>query len=47
MKIEDIYKDFPPLESDRIILRKLTEADAEDLFAYASKEDRKMVFTYS
>lgn len=45
MKIEDIYKDFPPLESDRIILRKLTEADAEDLFAYASKEEvTKYVF---
>lgn len=32
MKIEDLFKDFPQLETDRLLLRKLTEADVEDLF---------------
>ncbi len=38
MKIEDIFKNFPQLETDRLLLRKLTEADVEDLYDYASQD---------
>jgi RimJ/RimL family protein N-acetyltransferase len=35
----DIYKGNPPLETDRLLLRKLTLGDAPSIFAYASNED--------
>lgn len=35
-KIQEILKDLPTLETDRLILRKMTLADAEAVFAYAS-----------
>jgi len=36
MNIEDVFSNFPTLETDRLILRKLRLSDAEDLFEYAS-----------
>jgi ribosomal-protein-alanine N-acetyltransferase len=36
MKIEDVFSDQPILETDSLILRKLTLDDAEDLFEYAA-----------
>lgn len=36
MMIEDVFHNIPTLETERIILRRLRMADAEDLFAYAS-----------
>ncbi|WP_088042961.1 GNAT family N-acetyltransferase [Bacillus sp. EAC] len=39
MKIEDIFSNFPTLESERIRLRKLTSHDAESLFNYASNPE--------
>src|SRR4051812_24175912 len=36
MEISDIFKDLPLLESERLILRKITLEDAEDFFEYAS-----------
>lgn len=36
MKIKDIFGDMPVLETDRLVLRKLTRDDAADLFEYAS-----------
>jgi len=39
MKIEDIYQDFPTLETDRLKIRKLTLQDAEDMFEYASNPE--------
>jgi ribosomal-protein-alanine N-acetyltransferase len=35
----DIYQGNPPLETDRLLLRKLTLSDAPSIFAYASNED--------
>ncbi|WP_078552120.1 GNAT family N-acetyltransferase [Bacillus alkalicellulosilyticus] len=39
MKIEDIYSELPQLETERLILRKITMDDAESMFAYASKPE--------
>ncbi|RHW41166.1 N-acetyltransferase [Neobacillus notoginsengisoli] len=39
MEIEKIYGDLPVLETDRLILRKMTMEDAEDMFSYGSKEE--------
>ncbi|PKR76872.1 GNAT family N-acetyltransferase [Halalkalibacillus sediminis] len=36
MQIEDIYKDLPTLETERLRLRKITSNDLEDLFKYGS-----------
>jgi ribosomal-protein-alanine N-acetyltransferase len=36
MKIEDVFGPLPLLETKRLILRKMTIDDAEDLFEYAS-----------
>ena len=35
-RAEDALKDLPDLETDRLILRKMTPNDAEAVFAYAS-----------
>lgn len=39
MKIEDIYKDLPILETERLRLRKFTIDDASDMFEYSSEPD--------
>jgi [ribosomal protein S5]-alanine N-acetyltransferase len=39
MQIEEVYADLPRLETDRLILRKITLDDAEDMFAYGSIEE--------
>lgn len=36
MKIEDVFHNMPTLETDRLILRKMTMEDQRDLFEYAS-----------
>jgi ribosomal-protein-alanine N-acetyltransferase len=35
-KVGEVLKDLPTLETDRLILRKMTSDDAEAVFAYAS-----------
>ena len=35
MKVEDIFGVFPTLETERLILRKISLNDAEDIFEYA------------
>lgn len=47
MKIDDIYRDLPRLESERLILRKVTMADAEDLFYYASNKEVAKYVTWN
>ena len=37
MEREEIYRNVPAIETERLILRKLELADAEDLFRYASE----------
>ncbi|MBD1378720.1 GNAT family N-acetyltransferase [Metabacillus arenae] len=39
MEIQQIFKELPILETDRLLLRKLRREDAEDIFQYASKEE--------
>ncbi len=46
MKIEDIYGDLPSLETDRLILRKLTLEDATDVFEYAREPDVARYLTW-
>jgi len=36
MTIQDIFGDLPTLQTERLILRRLSMSDAEDVFAYAS-----------
>lgn len=39
MKIEEIFGTFPRLETERLILRKITIEDIEDMFEYGSNEE--------
>lgn len=39
MAAENIFSNLPTLETERLILRKITLADAADMFAYMSEED--------
>ena len=39
MKIEDICKELPSLETNRTLLRKLSLDDADDIFEYASEPE--------
>jgi len=36
---EGIFENFPTLETERLVLRNLTEEDAEQIFQYASDQD--------
>ena len=38
MEIQTIFKDLPTLETERLLLRKITLEDADDMFEYASNE---------
>ncbi|SES18291.1 ribosomal-protein-alanine N-acetyltransferase [Gracilibacillus ureilyticus] len=46
MKIEDIYGDLPTLETDRLILRKVTMEDVEDMYIYGSDEEVSKYVTW-
>lgn len=35
-RIEDVFSDLAPIETERLLLRKMALADAEDMFEYAS-----------
>ncbi|MFS0781461.1 GNAT family N-acetyltransferase [Bacillus sp. 1P06AnD] len=39
MKLEDIFKELPTLETERLTLRKCTINDAQDMFDYSSEPD--------
>ncbi len=39
VNVEEIFGDLPLLETKRLILRKMTLEDAEDLFSYASDSE--------
>ncbi|MFC4403859.1 GNAT family N-acetyltransferase [Gracilibacillus xinjiangensis] len=47
MKVEDIYGDLPRLETDRLILRKMTLEDAEDIYLYGSDEEVSKYVTWN
>ena len=46
MEIEDIYSDLPTLETERLILRKMTLDDVEDIFAYGSNPEVSRYVTW-
>jgi [ribosomal protein S5]-alanine N-acetyltransferase len=47
MQIEEVYADLPRLETDRLILRKITLDDAEDMFAYGSIDEVTTYVTWN
>lgn len=38
MEIEAVYRDLPVLETERLLLRKITREDTEDIYSYGSNE---------
>lgn len=46
MKVQDIYKEIPSFETERIILRKITMDDLEDMFEYGSDEEVSKYVTW-
>ncbi|MEK3951941.1 GNAT family N-acetyltransferase [Psychrobacillus sp. FSL K6-1464] len=47
MNIEKIYSDLPILETERLILRKVTEEDIEDMYLYGSDEEVSKYVTWN
>ena len=39
LQVRDIFADLPAVETQRLLLRKMTLADADDMFRYASDPD--------
>jgi len=46
VRIEDIYRNLPLLETDRLVLRKLKRDDVLDLFSYASRSEVSKYVTW-
>ncbi|MFZ7824263.1 GNAT family N-acetyltransferase [Priestia sp. 40] len=46
MKIEEIFGDLPKLETERLILRKITLDDVEDMYSYCSNEEVSKYVTW-
>ncbi|MBU9719851.1 MULTISPECIES: GNAT family N-acetyltransferase [Bacillaceae] len=46
MEIEDIYGDLPSLETDRLVLRKITLNDVDDMYSYSSSNDVSRYVTW-
>lgn len=46
MKIAERFGDIPTIETERLILRKITLDDAEDVYHYASNEDVTHLVTW-
>lgn len=47
MNIEKIYCDLPTLETERLILRKVTKEDIEDIYLYGSDEEVSKYVTWN
>ncbi|MEW9500756.1 GNAT family N-acetyltransferase [Jeotgalibacillus marinus] len=47
MDIEKIYGDLPVLETERLILRKITFEDVEAMYSYGSNEDVSKYVTWN
>jgi ribosomal-protein-alanine N-acetyltransferase len=47
MKVEKIYGDLPILETERLILRKITFEDIEDMHLYGSDEEVSKYVTWN
>lgn len=46
MEVSEIYSDLPILETDRLLLRKITVEDAEDMFKYGSDPEVSRYVTW-
>jgi [ribosomal protein S5]-alanine N-acetyltransferase len=46
MEIEKIYGDLPILETERLLLRRITSDDAKDMFLYGSNEEVSKYVTW-
>jgi [ribosomal protein S5]-alanine N-acetyltransferase len=46
VKVQDIYKEIPSFETERILLRKITMNDLEDMFEYGSDEEVSKYVTW-
>jgi [ribosomal protein S5]-alanine N-acetyltransferase len=47
MEIEKIYGDLPFLETERLILRRITLEDVEDMYSYGSNEEVSKYVTWN
>lgn len=47
MEVSEIYSDLPILETDRLLLRKITVEDAEDMFVYGSDAEVSTYVTWN
>ncbi|WP_208588799.1 GNAT family N-acetyltransferase [Gracilibacillus suaedae] len=46
MEVEDIFSDFPILETERLLLRKVSLGDIHDIYAYGSNEEVSKYVTW-
>ncbi|WP_050614717.1 GNAT family N-acetyltransferase [Bacillus testis] len=46
MRIEEMYSQLPELETERLLLRKLTAADTNDMYEYTSNENVSAYVTW-
>ncbi|WP_019242371.1 MULTISPECIES: GNAT family N-acetyltransferase [Bacillus] len=46
MEMENIFAQMPQLETERLILRKITMKDAEDMYEYTSQEEVSKYVTW-
>lgn len=46
MKIEDVYGNLPTLTTERLILRKITHEDMNDMFVYTSNDEVSRYVTW-
>ncbi len=46
MEVEDIFSDFPILETDRLLLRKVSLGDVRDIYAYGSNKEVSKYVTW-
>ncbi|MGE7766272.1 GNAT family N-acetyltransferase [Peribacillus sp. NPDC096540] len=46
MKVKDIYEQLPTLETERLVMRKITMKDADDMYAYASNSEVSRFVTW-
>jgi [ribosomal protein S5]-alanine N-acetyltransferase len=47
MEIADIYGDLPALEPERLVLRKITPNDLDDMFSYCSNDEVAKYVTWN
>ena len=47
MEIEKIFGDLPTLETERLILRRITLDDVDDMFLYGSNEEVSKYVTWN